>query len=55
MFYGNGSGKFQSSAIHSMPVLATNDYLELFCECDTASNILVEEVNLFIVGLPNSV
>ena len=54
MFYGNGVGKFESTAIHAMPTMSQNDYIELYVKSDTAGAILtIEECNIFALALPN--
>ena len=52
----SAAGGATSTAIHKITSMATNDYLELYVESDTAANdVTVEFVNLFSIGLPNTV
>lgn len=51
------SGHDYSTAIHSIPVMATNDYLELYVRRTTSGSqdILVSRMNFFGLALPNLV
>lgn len=56
MFYGNGVGKFQSTAMHLMPTLSASDYIELHVSSDSAGAVItIEECNVFVLALPNEV
>lgn len=51
------SGDRYSTAIHSIPQLATNDYIELWClnQSVGSQTITIHEMNFFGMALPNSV
>ena len=56
LFYGNGVNKFQSSAMHFMPTMSNGDYIELRVATDNAGAVItVEEANIFLTALPNTV
>jgi hypothetical protein len=45
-----------STAIHKMTTLATNDYIELYCESNNAGTIVtLHDMNMFVLALPNTI
>ena len=48
------TGALESSAIHVMPVLNQNDYLEVFVTNLTDTNaVTVQTLNMFAMGMSN--
>jgi hypothetical protein len=44
---------YGSTAIHSMPDLAPNDYIELYCQADKTGSVTVSDMNFFGMTMPN--
>ena len=57
MFYAAGANKFISTAIHSLPLLVQNDYLELWISTTNGASIDVDvdSINFFCLNLPSVV